>query len=59
MIWTDLASFLQMSGHGAYVWGSVAAAVLMMAAEMSTLAVRERDNEARERDSHFHEETLR
>ena len=49
MIWNDLSTFLQMGGHAAYVWGSVAAAVLMFAAEVATLAVRQRDNDARER----------
>lgn len=49
MIWSDFASFLQMGGHGAYVWASVAAVVLMMAGEMTALAVRERDDEARSR----------
>ncbi len=47
MIWNDLGSFLQMGGHAVYVWASVAALALMMAAEMGTLAVRDRDNELR------------
>ena len=49
MIWSDFASFLQMGGHGAYVWASVAAVVLMVAGEVTALAVRERDDEARSR----------
>lgn len=47
MIWNDFASFIEMGGHAAYVWGSVGAVLLMMAAETVALAVRERDSDAR------------
>lgn len=46
MTWTDWGAFVQMGGHAAYVWGSVAAALLMMAFEQLGLAARERDSAA-------------
>lgn len=58
MIWTDWSSFWQMGGHAAYVWGSVATAILMMVAEMATLAVRDRDNALRLQAGEAHEESL-
>lgn len=58
MIWTDWSSFWQMGGHAAYVWGSVATVILMMVAEMATLAVRDRDNALRQEANQGIEESL-
>lgn len=54
MTWNDFSSFVAMGGQAAYVWGSVAGVLLMMAAETLTLVVRERDS-----DAHLHEEARR
>jgi heme exporter protein CcmD len=43
MIWTDWLSFWEMGGHAAYVWSSVAAALVALAVESAALAVRERE----------------
>jgi heme exporter protein CcmD len=43
MHWNDFASLLQMGGHGPYVWSSLAATVLALAAEVVSLALRESD----------------
>lgn len=56
MSWNDFAGFIHMGGQAAYVWGSVGAALLMMAAETAALTVRERDNEARLRAAGFIED---
>lgn len=57
MSWNEIAGFAAMGGYAAYVWGSVAAVVLLMVAESASLATRELDNAARE--SHTPEETQR
>lgn len=57
MSWNEIAGFAAMGGYAAYVWGSVAAVVLLMVAETATLATRERDNASR--DSNIPEETHR
>ena len=49
MIWADWSSFWGMGGHAAYVWGSVAAALLALALDSAALAVRERENRRRAR----------
>lgn len=49
MIWTDWSSFWGMGGHAAYVWGSVAAALIALGYESALLAVRDRDNRERAR----------
>lgn len=46
----EIAGFAAMGGYAAYVWGSVAAVVLLMVAETATLATRERDNASRDCD---------
>ena len=43
------SSFINMGGQGAYVWGAVIAVLLALAAELATLAVRDRDSATRAR----------
>lgn len=35
--WNSLSDFLQMGGHGLYVWGSFAVTVLIFAIEISQI----------------------
>lgn len=47
MNWTDWSSFWEMGGDAPYVWGSVAAVLIALAAECAALTLRERENRRR------------
>lgn len=40
MNWNSVGEFLAMGGYGLYVWGSVLASVLLLAAEVGALKMR-------------------
>ena len=43
----QISGLIHMGGHGAYVWGAVAAVFLALVAELAALTVRDRDSAER------------